>query len=135
MDCSQAMATSNIPDPDSPTICGRGHQLQIMEMTGDFRDGDITVKELFQLSWTSETLMEPVALCTLRDFLRAVGLRNGHAATITERTAKSASMFLALEDDLRRISVYCPEGWAEPERFYRALDRLGTLKDELIITL
>ncbi|KAL5358539.1 Saccharopine dehydrogenase-domain-containing protein [Aspergillus floccosus] len=86
--------------------------------------------------------------------VRAVGLRNGHPATITKRTAKSgentflsktmgtvtgtataAFTLLALEDGLSRSGVYCPEDWAEPERFYQALERLGTPKDELVITL
>ncbi|GFG16393.1 conserved hypothetical protein [Aspergillus udagawae] len=86
--------------------------------------------------------------------VRAVGLRNGHPATITKRTAKSgehtflsktmgtvtgtataAFMLLALEDGLSRSGVYCPEDWAEPKRFYHALERLGSPKDELVITL
>lgn len=38
-------------------------------------------------------------------------------------TATAAFMFLALENDMSRSGVYCPEGWIESERFYRVLDR------------
>ncbi|KAA8643951.1 hypothetical protein EYZ11_006362 [Aspergillus tanneri] len=83
--------------------------------------------------------------------VRAVGLRNGHPATVTKRTAKSgentflsksmgtstgtataAFMLLALDDGLIRNGVYAPEDWAEPERFYKALERLGIPADELV---
>lgn len=86
--------------------------------------------------------------------VRAVGLRNGLPATITKRTAKTGSktflartmgtltgtstaafMLLALDDGLTRSGVFCPEDWAEPERFYKALERVGTPKDELVISL
>ncbi|KAE8393757.1 hypothetical protein BDV23DRAFT_148623 [Aspergillus alliaceus] len=83
--------------------------------------------------------------------VRAVGLRNGHPATVTKRTAKcgettflsrtmgtvtgtstAAFVLLALEDGTTRSGVYAPEDWAEPSRFYSALERLGTPKDELV---
>lgn len=84
--------------------------------------------------------------------VRAVGLRNGHPATVTKRTAKSgnktflsrtmgtstgtataAFMLLALDDGLARSGVYSPEDWAEPDKFYQALERLGTPRDELVV--
>ncbi|KAF7596061.1 hypothetical protein BBP40_003323 [Aspergillus hancockii] len=86
--------------------------------------------------------------------VRAVGLRNGHPATVTKRTAKSgdktflsrtmgtvtgtstaAFMLLALDDGNTRSGVFSPEDWATPERFYQALERLGTPRDELVVTV
>lgn len=86
--------------------------------------------------------------------VRAVGLRNGHPATVTKRTAKSgdkaflsrtmgtltgtataAFMLLALDDGLTRSGVCSPEDWAVPDKFYHALERLGTPSDELVVAV
>lgn len=114
--------------------------------------GECTTGEILQFLVNSARGKKEENLSSM--LVRAVGLRNGHPATITRRTAKSgdktflarnmgtltgtstaAFMLLALEDGLARQGVYCPEDWAGPERFYKALERLGMPKEELVITL
>ena len=148
-----------------------------------FRGGNITLNELFQLlAYTGQSL-EPwrFALmgmidqiwngeCTIGEVLgfivstaqgktvenhsallvRAVGSRNGHPAISIKRTPKAgkdcylaknmgsltgtscaAFLVMALEAGKTRSGVFCPEDWAEPQAFYKALERVGTPRDEL----
>ena len=153
-------------------------------LTAQFRGGDITIKELFQLLANANRKLTPwrYALwgmleqiwsgeCTIGQVLsflvnaargdlkasgggmlvRAVGTRNGVPASITKRspragedsylyssmgtatgTSCAAFMVLAMEDGLKRSGVYAPEDWADPERFYGALERVGTPRHEII---
>ncbi|RJE27588.1 Saccharopine dehydrogenase [Aspergillus sclerotialis] len=83
--------------------------------------------------------------------VRAVGTRNGVPVCITKRTPKpgenaylnksmgtvtgtscAAFMVMAMEDGLGRNGVYCPEDWADPDRFYKALESVGTPREEII---
>lgn len=50
-------------------------------------------------------------------------------------TATAAFMLLALDDGLTRSGVYSPEDWAVPDKFYHALERLGTPSDELVVAV
>lgn len=87
--------------------------------------------------------------------VRAVGTRNGHPAVAIKRTPKSgpdcylsksmgtvtgtacaAFMVLALQAGQERGGgVFCPEDWAEPEKFYSALEKVGTPRDEIVHSL
>jgi saccharopine dehydrogenase-like NADP-dependent oxidoreductase len=87
--------------------------------------------------------------------VRAVGTRNGHPAVAIKKTRKSgpdcylfktmgtvtgtacaAFIVLALEAGQGRGGgVFCPEDWAEPEKFYAALEKVGTPKDESVMSL
>lgn len=83
--------------------------------------------------------------------VRATGIRNGHPAVAVRRTPKSgrdaflsrnmaaltgtacaAFAAMALEDGVKRTGVFCPEDWAVPEVFYKALERVGTPADEIV---
>ncbi|RJE27252.1 Saccharopine dehydrogenase [Aspergillus sclerotialis] len=82
--------------------------------------------------------------------VRAVGTRNGHSAVVTKRsptcgidsyliksmatvtgTSCAAFMVLALQAGQNLSGVFCPEDWAEPTAFYRALETVGVPKHEL----
>lgn len=82
--------------------------------------------------------------------VRAVGMRKGHLAVVIKRTptpgkdavlmktlgsmtgtACAAFILLALETPMTG-GVYAPEDWAEPQAFYRALERLGIARSEII---
>jgi hypothetical protein len=86
--------------------------------------------------------------------VRAVGMRGGVSTVITKRnpkngkdsylcqsmgtvtgTSTAAFMVMALEDGHQRSGVFCPEDWAEPETFYKALERVGVPKDEIVETI
>ena len=83
--------------------------------------------------------------------VRAVGMRGGVPTMIMKRnpkngkdsylcqsmgtvtgTSTAAFMVMALEDEHKRSGVFCPEDWAKPELFYRALERVGVPKEEII---
>jgi saccharopine dehydrogenase-like NADP-dependent oxidoreductase len=83
--------------------------------------------------------------------VRAVGMRDGIPTVITKRNAKNgkdtylcqsmgtvtgtstaAFMVMALEDGHKRSGVFSPEDWAQPEVFYKALERVGVPKEEII---
>ncbi|KAF7177462.1 hypothetical protein CNMCM7691_005715 [Aspergillus felis] len=136
------------------------------EMAAQFRGGDVTIKELFQLVARANRKLSPLreVLSFLVDaargkmvangtgmLVRAVGTRNGLPVSITKRipkagenaylsktmgtvtgTACAAFMVMAIEDGLKRNGVFCPEDWATPVRFYEALERVGTPKNEII---
>jgi saccharopine dehydrogenase-like NADP-dependent oxidoreductase len=82
---------------------------------------------------------------------RVTGLRNGLPASVIKRTptagrdkylmadmaaitgtACAAFMVLALEQDGTRAGAFAPDGWAEPEAFYKALERVGVPRAEII---
>ncbi|KAF7617440.1 hypothetical protein AFLA_006364 [Aspergillus flavus NRRL3357] len=83
--------------------------------------------------------------------VRATGMRGGVPTVITKRnpkngkdsylcqsmgtvtgTSTAAFMVMALEDGRKRSGVFCPEDWAKPDVFYRALERVGVPRDEII---
>ncbi|KAJ5911265.1 Saccharopine dehydrogenase-domain-containing protein [Penicillium subrubescens] len=84
--------------------------------------------------------------------VRGVGTRNGHPAVVTRRTPTvhkdsflkgsmatsigaccAAFTLLALDlGEQRRPGVYCPEDWAKPEAFFKALEKLGCPRDKII---
>jgi hypothetical protein len=83
--------------------------------------------------------------------VRVVGMRGGVPTVITKRsptngkdsylsatmgtvtgTSCAAFMVMALEGGHQRGGVFCPEDWAKPEEFYRALERVGVPKHEII---
>jgi hypothetical protein len=47
-------------------------------------------------------------------------------------TACAAFMLLALEQDGTRSGAFAPEDWADPQAFYKALERVGTPCSELV---
>jgi hypothetical protein len=47
-------------------------------------------------------------------------------------TACAAFMLLALEQDGTRSGTFAPEDWADPQAFYKALERVGTPCSELV---
>lgn len=84
--------------------------------------------------------------------VEATGLRNGIPTVVTRRTpvagagtylftnmaaatgtATAAFMVAALDAELEtRAGVFTPEEWVEPERFYQALERVGTPHEEIL---
>jgi len=42
---------------------------------------------------------------------------------------------MALESAGQRSGVFCPEDWAEPAAFYKALGKVGAPRDEIIESL
>ncbi|GIC87526.1 uncharacterized protein Aud_003910 [Aspergillus udagawae] len=167
-------------DESSLAVMGEGFG----EMAAQFRGGDVTIKELFQLVAHANRKLSPFRYalwgmieqiwtgeCTTGEVLsflvdmarrkmaangsgmlvRAVGTRNGLPVSITKRipkadehaylsktmgtatgTACAAFMVMAIENGLRRNGVFCPKDWATPVRFYEALERVGTPKNEII---
>lgn len=82
---------------------------------------------------------------------RVTGLRNGLPAAVIKRTpiagrdkylmadmaaitgtACAAFMILALEQDGARVGAFAPEGWADRESFYNALERVGVPRAEIV---
>jgi hypothetical protein len=83
--------------------------------------------------------------------VRAIGFRNGHPATVIKRTPScsfedsyltksmgtvtgtscAAFMVLALEAGENMSGVFCPEDWAAPQAFYKALETCGVPRDQL----
>jgi hypothetical protein len=47
-------------------------------------------------------------------------------------TACAAFMVLALDESGTRAGSFAPEEWAEPQAFYKALERVGTPSSEII---
>lgn len=84
--------------------------------------------------------------------VEVTGLRNGIPTVVGRRTpvsgpgtylftdmaaatgtACAAFMVVALDDGPgARAGVFTPEEWAEPERFYQALERVGTPRAEIL---
>lgn len=84
--------------------------------------------------------------------VEVTGLRNGIPTAVVRRTpvcgpgtylftdmaaatgtACAAFMVVALDDGPEaRAGVFTPEEWAEPQRFYKALERVGTPRDEIL---
>jgi hypothetical protein len=83
--------------------------------------------------------------------VRLTGLRNGLPAAVIKRTpiagrdtylfadmaavtgtACAAFMVLALDQDGSRAGAFAPEGWADPQVFYKALERVGVPGEEII---
>jgi hypothetical protein len=82
---------------------------------------------------------------------RVTGLRNGLPAAVIKRTptagrdkflmadmaaitgtACAAFMVLALDQEDARAGAFAPEGWADPQAFYKALERVGVPSDEIV---
>lgn len=82
--------------------------------------------------------------------VRVIGSRNGHPAVVTKRTPTcgidsylprsmgtmtgtscAAFMVLALTAGQGMSGVFCPEDWAEPKAFYKALETVGVPAHEL----
>ena len=85
--------------------------------------------------------------------VQVTGVRNGFSAVEIRRTPKAgegsvlfsnmaavtggacaAFMILALEQEHTRAGVFAPEDWADPQDFYRALERIGVPKDDIVET-
>ena len=84
--------------------------------------------------------------------VEVTGLRNGLPTVVSRRTpvsgpgtylfadmaaatgtACAAFMLVALDEEPgTRAGVFTPEQWAEPERFYKGLQRVGTPRDEIL---
>ncbi|GAA2428307.1 saccharopine dehydrogenase family protein [Mycolicibacterium llatzerense] len=84
--------------------------------------------------------------------VEVTGLRNGVPTAVTRRTpvsgagtylftdmaaatgtACAAFMVAALDDELdTRTGVFTPEEWVEPQRFYQALEQVGTPRREIL---
>ncbi|MGW4534574.1 saccharopine dehydrogenase family protein [Nocardia sp. NPDC004340] len=115
------------------------------------RTGEATRTELIKflaLSAIGHTFPHKTALK-----VEVTGLRDGLPAVIGRRTSVSgdgtylftnmaaatgtacaAFMVVALDDQNdSRAGVFTPEEWAEPERFYKALERVGTPRDEIFV--
>ncbi|KAK5050397.1 hypothetical protein LTR84_003678 [Exophiala bonariae] len=87
--------------------------------------------------------------------VRAVGTHNGHPAVSMRRqpnpskdsflgqsmgaiTGASCAAFMLMAIDQARESkggVFCPEDWAQPQVFYKALQRLGCPPDQIVESL
>ncbi|WP_433031738.1 saccharopine dehydrogenase family protein [Actinomycetospora sp. CA-053990] len=86
--------------------------------------------------------------------VRAIGARDGRPAVSIKRTPTSgagtflfkdmaaitgtacaAFMTMALDLGRERPGVFAPEDWAQPEAFYKALERVGTPRAEIIESL
>lgn len=88
--------------------------------------------------------------------VRVVGTRNGSPAVATRRNpttgldsflgksmgaltgaSAAAFMLMVLEPAGQKHGggVFCPEDWAEPQRFYKALEQLGCPPDEIVESL
>ncbi|MFJ3660043.1 saccharopine dehydrogenase family protein [Streptomyces sp. NPDC090119] len=85
---------------------------------------------------------------------RVTGTRNGRPAVAVRRTpvsgtdtylvssmgsltgtACAAFMVLALDETGKRSGAFSPEDWADPEAFYKALERVGTPRHEIVEAL
>jgi saccharopine dehydrogenase-like NADP-dependent oxidoreductase len=83
--------------------------------------------------------------------VRVTGLRNGLPAAVIKRTpiagrdaylmadmasitgtACAAFMVLALDQEGGRAGAFAPESWASPQDFYKALERVGVRRAEII---
>ena len=85
--------------------------------------------------------------------VRVLGTRNGHPAVVIRRRSKTSQepgesmaadigsscatfLLMALESDaLKRSGVFCPEDWADPQVFYRTMERLGRRPEEIVESL
>jgi len=50
-------------------------------------------------------------------------------------TACAAFMVLALDETGKHAGAFAPEDWAEPEAFYKALERVGVPRREIVETV
>ena len=83
--------------------------------------------------------------------VRITGMRDGIPAVVTRRTPVSgpntylgrdmaavtgtscaAFMVLALDESGSRAGAFAPEDWADPQAFYKALERVGTPRAEIV---
>ena len=82
---------------------------------------------------------------------RVTGTRDGIPAVVTRRTPVSgpgshfmrdmaaitgtscaAFMMLAVDENGTRTGPFAPEDWADPHAFYKALERVGTPRAEIV---
>ncbi|KAF4157717.1 hypothetical protein CNMCM6936_003241 [Aspergillus lentulus] len=157
-------------------------------VTAQFRGGDITLNQLYELVYYGMASLKPwnLALCgmfhqvrngectageTLKFLInsargkeaprrngllvRGVGTRNGRPAVIVKRTptvdktsfhgggmttfiGASCAAFALLALDLGtkgRSGVYCPEDWADQEEFFKFMEKIGCLRDQIVESL
>jgi hypothetical protein len=123
-----------------------------MGMVDQIRSGECTTGEV--LSFIVSSARGKTSAYRGGLLVRAVGSRNGHPAVVIKRTPKSgkesflfknmgaitgiacaAFMVMALESGQKNSGVLCPEDWAEPQAFYKALGRVGTPPDDIVETL
>lgn len=113
------------------------------------RIGEVTIYEAIRfLIKFSQGKGEP-SRCGI--LVRVVGTRNGHPTVVIKRNPSTgegsflgksmgagtgasiaAFMLLAMEKGNKDGGVFCPEDWAEPQQFYKALERLGCPADDII---
>ncbi|KUH85552.1 saccharopine dehydrogenase NADP-binding domain-containing protein [Mycobacterium sp. GA-1999] len=114
------------------------------------RTGEVTRTELIKflaLSAAGRTFRYKAGLK-----VEVTGLRDGLPTVVSRRTpvsgpgtylftdmaaatgtACAAFMLVALDEEPgTRAGVFTPEQWAEPEQFYKALQRVGTPRDEIL---
>ncbi|KAH8696169.1 Saccharopine dehydrogenase-domain-containing protein [Talaromyces proteolyticus] len=126
-----------------------------------FRGGDITLNDLYQLDKHGVSSLKPWNLalwgmidqvrkgeCTSGEraphrsglLVRGVGTRNGQPAVVIRRTPTDEkdpflgeAWRLRLEHASRgQPGVYCPEDWAEPEAFFTSMQKLGCPQDQIV---
>jgi saccharopine dehydrogenase-like NADP-dependent oxidoreductase len=124
----------------------------VMGMMDQIWSGECTVGEV--LGFILSSARGKTAVYRGGLLVRAVGSRHGHPAVVIKRTPKcgedsflfknmaaitgtacAAFMVMALEAGQKHSGVFCPEDWAEPQAFYKALERVGTSPDEIVESL
>lgn len=122
-------------------------------MYDQIRSGEVS---LFQvLSFLISSARGKVEAYRSGLLVRVTGLRNGAPAVSMRRTpstgkdsflghsmggvtggSTAAFMLLALDpQNKKRAGVFCPEDWAEPQAFYKALERLGCPANDIVESL
>jgi saccharopine dehydrogenase-like NADP-dependent oxidoreductase len=121
-------------------------------MFGQVRTGESTSAEL--VKFLARSALRRTYPYRAGLLVRVTGIREGIPAVVTRRTPNSgpdthlfrdmaavtgtacaAFMVLALEQDGTRTGSFAPEDWADPEAFYKALERVGTPRDEIIASV
>ena len=129
----------------------KGWRYAMSGMIDQIRTGEITAGELgkfLALSAARRTYAYRGGL-----LVRVTGLRNGLPASVSKRTpiagpsaylmrdmaaitgtACAAFMLLALEQHGTRSGAFAPEDWADPQAFYKSLERVGVPLAELSLS-
>ncbi|KAJ5268733.1 hypothetical protein N7497_010539 [Penicillium chrysogenum] len=119
-------------------------------MVGQVRNGQCTTGEA--LGFLLNSMRGKKAPPHSGMLVRGVGTRNGHPAVVIKRTRNlqkdsplgqsmatsigascAAFALLALDhEEQGRVGVYCPEDWAEPDAFFKCMEKLGCPRDQII---
>jgi saccharopine dehydrogenase-like NADP-dependent oxidoreductase len=119
-------------------------------MVDQVRKGGCTASEVLSFLINSARGKQAPSRAGL--LVRGVGTRNGHPAVVMRRTptvqkdsflggsmatsiGASCAAFALLALDLgteRRPGVYCPEDWVKPEAFFKSMEKIGCLRDQIV---